>query len=490
MGLKTYKVVDGPLSVRLEPGGQWLAQIPEGYQFVADSDSKVESNGYVWLQHDAGWSAMRTSDKSKVYIEKVKEEAEPENADPEVATITFKTNRQVRVRKAPTLSATHLRWLEEGETFQTSSDTRTEADGYIWWQHSEGWSASESLDGRWVFMAQVETAPPVESSAQSSSGTESATTEKPATPATTSNASSTATTTNTANTANTSAVPIVTSRTITLQALTDVRIRSEPDLSAVFIKWLPKGTEVVCNASSETTNDGYVWLHHADGWSAVKNTSGSTVFLGEPGTIPKAATMTDNGPDVTTLPDLKTLIQRLPVDLNQTAWWQYFGNNVYAFKHGKEWGYDRYAQGLHSGLDFGNNNAGIPVFAGMNCTFVREDRYGVHFKSGYYNIIYQHLTNTASFTSGQEITPDTKIGELDPSPRLRHLHFEIRYQGAWIVNPLLFMSDDALNQITGKFKPDNPIYFYKSGAWNQWLTPLDQPVIKLGGDVIGPLGQS
>jgi hypothetical protein len=70
------------------------------------------------------------------------------------------------------------------------------------------------------------------------------------------------------------------------------------------------------------------------------------------------------------------------------------------------------------------------------------------------------LTNVPAFSPNQQLTKDTQIGELDPSSdRLRHLHFEIRYKGAWIINPLWFMSDALVKQITDKFVPTNPIYF-------------------------------
>ena len=140
---------------------------------------------------------------------------------------------------------------------------------------------------------------------------------------------------------------------------------------------------------------------------------------------------------------------------------------------------------MHSGLDFGNNNAGIPVYAGVDCAFVKNDKYGIFTKSGSYTFIYQHLTNTTSFSAGQPISVDTKLGELDPTVGLRHLHFEIRYKEIWIVNPLLLMPDEMVSSIIDKFVP-GPRYFYKSGAWNKWQTPMDQPVIELAGPLIGP----
>jgi hypothetical protein len=460
MPKKKYRVVDGPLSVRRVPGGQWLKSYPTGHEFIANTDTQQTLNGYVWIQHDEGWSAKRSEDKSKRFLQKVEEVTTPQDPEPptnEPEILKMKTNRQVRVRKSPTLSAEDIRWLAKDEIIETQSDSRTERDGYVWWQHKDGWSASQSLDGRWVFMDKVVESEPKE--------------DPPVTP-------------DPDPPVQPPAIPKPT--VLKLQATTDVRIRSEADLSGTFIKWMPAGTIVECNASSEVTNDGYVWLHHKDGWSAWKNVSGSVVFLDEPGSVEGLVLMTPDGPVVSTLPSLKTLVQRLPVDINNTHWWQYFGNNVYAVGYGVSWGYDRYAQGLHSGLDFGNNNAGIPVYAGLSGKFKRNDRFGVRVTSGPYTVIYQHLTHVPNFNVGDPISVNTKLGELDPAANLRHLHFEIRYKGAWIVNPLLFISDEMFNQITNKFNPSHPRYFYRSGAWDKWLTPLDQPVIKLGGPVIGP----
>lgn len=471
MALKTYQIVDGPVSVRLEPNGQWLKQYEEGYQFVADNETRTTAGGWVWIKHNEGWSALYTEDKSRYLIRQVRETPEPQNTEPETVTFYFKTNRNVRVRQTPTLAGAMVRWLDPDEIIETASTSETEADGYVWWQHKEGWSASKSLDGRWIFMETVEqpaTTTPTPTTTEEPETTQTA--PPPAMPTTTTPINTT-----------------TTSEKFELQAKVDVRVRSIGDLSGTFIKWIPAGTVVELDKSSETSNDGYIWYKHADGWSAAKSTDGSNVFLVEPGTVENVAVMTSDGPDVTTLPDLKTLIKRMPVDIASTDWFQYFGNNVYAYTNGKSWGYDRYAQGLHSGLDFGNNSSYIPTYAGVDATFVKEDRYGVFLKSGQYTLIYQHLTNTTKFSVGQPVSVNTKIGELDPSEyRLRHLHFEIRYKGAWIINPLYFMSDEMVNQITGKFNPTNPIYFYKSGAWNKWQTPMDQPVIKLGGPVIGP----
>lgn len=144
MAKATFEIIDGPLSVRLEPGGQWLKQINTGYQFVADADSQRTVGAYVWIEHEDGWSAMRKTDGSQVFIQKVKDEPVAENKEPEPTTTYLKTNRNVRVRQKPSLAANHVYWLDTHQVIESQSTSRTEADGYIWWEHKDGWSASES----------------------------------------------------------------------------------------------------------------------------------------------------------------------------------------------------------------------------------------------------------------------------------------------------------------------------------------------------------
>ena len=477
-GKKIFTVIDGPLSVRAEPGGQWLKQYPTGTEVECKADSRTESGGYVWWEHGEGWSAERSLNDKDVFLKAVAEKdadagsmadfaaKEPEK---EAEFVTLAADGDVRIRSAPTLNGDFIRWLKNGEAVRVDLSTRTEADGFVWVKHGEGWSAERTLDKRETYLKDLAATREVKQvdDKQADSDAMESFAEPPAKAPETD--------------------------IIEFQAGVDVRVRSEPSLTGAHLKWIPRGTTIEVNQASETKADGYIWLKHDEGWSAWKSTDESDVFLVKPGSVPPAPKMTETGPDVTTLPGYKTLIKRLPVDLEQTAWWQYFGNNVYAVQHGKSWGYDRYAQGLHSGLDFGNNAAGIPAYAGLEATFVKHDRYGIWGKSGDYTIIWQHLCNVPDFGPGTQFTPDTKLGELDPSSqRLRHLHFEIRYRGTWIINPLLFMPDEMVNAITDKFNPKRPgntselYYFYKDSSWNQWITPLDQPVIKLGGKVIGP----
>ncbi|MCB9452258.1 MAG: hypothetical protein H6672_12525 [Anaerolineaceae bacterium] len=50
------------------------------------------------------------------------------------------------------------------------------------------------------------------------------------------------------------------------------------------------------------------------------------------------------------------------------------------------------------------------------------------------------------------------------------------------------MTQDIRDWITKKFPPSAK-YFYQDSGWNQWQNPMDQPVLVLGGPVIGLLGK-
>ena len=183
--------------------------------------------------------------------------------------------------------------------------------------------------------------------------------------------------------------------------------------------------------------------------------------------------------------------ERLPLSLIQTLWWQYFGNNVYARRiwlQGRQW--YKYSQGLHGGLDFGNSrDRSVQIVAGVTGTFKFHDRVytrpsGLWIKVGDYTVIYGHLANPRLFRVGDTIQPATVLGELEYGGQ-NHLHLEVRYKDRWIINPLLLMPEAMRSSIISKFPPSED-YFYRSASWTQWQMPLDQPIITLGGPIIGP----
>ena len=69
----------------------------------------------------------------------------------------------------------------------------------------------------------------------------------------------------------------------------------------------------------------------------------------------------------------------------------------------------------------------------------------------------------------------------------------------WIINPLLLFTEDIYTELITGFNPDKPNtgykkdfpkstknFFYHTDTWSKWVTPLEQPMIKLAGPVIGP----
>lgn len=461
--VRTFNVADR-VRVRSAAGlhGAHVRWLQPGETITADATSRTEADGYVWWQHDEGWSAEKSlTDTSEVYLrDPADAEAEPPTPPPSGPILMvkqFHIAETVRVRSGPELSADHIRWLQPGETLDVDATSRTEANGYVWWRHADGWTAEKALDDSDVYLIDPATLP-----------------EPPAAP-------------------NLDDLP----DEFVLQAgHQQVRVRSMPGLRGRHLKWLLPGEQITVRKASRTEADGYVWWQHADGWSAEKNLSGNEKYLYTPEEfadrpVPPGVTLFDDGlPVVDTLPMVNELFSKLPVPLEKTHWWQYYGNNVFAYnlwEKGLRW--YSYAQGLHGGLDFGNSMEAVPVVAGVTGTFVKRDtRYtqpnGMWVRVGNYTIIYGHMASPPDFQPGDAITPDTVMGTLELGGQ-NHLHLEVRYKSTWIINPLNLMPEDMRNSLIAKFPPA-PKYFYTSDTWNQWQTPLDQPVLRLGGDLIGP----
>ena len=202
------------------------------------------------------------------------------------------------------------------------------------------------------------------------------------------------------------------------------------------------------------------------------------------------------------LPMLGTLLQRHPVTLGEVTWAQYFGNTSFAWKRGREFSYHRYAQGLHSGIDYGchrNVRPGPQVFAAVEgISDGRGYKYGpnrLDVRVGPYRIIYGHLGSPSNLPRQAPVTPQTLMGRLEDT--LCHLHLEIRYRDTYILNPLLFMPWGMVEEfverfpiVVGRRDGTHVMRFMQTESWDRWQTPLEQPVIRLGGEVVGPTTQA
>lgn len=464
---RKYKVVDGPVGVRADPDGQRTGdQLAHGAEITVFGEP-VAKNGYLWVQHSRGWTAARSSDDDEVYLLDITDR-------PADAPRTFRVWAQsISVRAAPNGSRTGLKLFRPME-IKVNPASRTEAGGYVWWQHDKGWSAECSTNGREIFMREVFDVP-------------AAAALPPAQRV---------------------ALPDTFRGKRVLQCAQPTKVRAQPSTNprGFIIIQLKRGRTLEVDLDTLTEADGYYWARHELGWSAIMSVDGKTVFLAEPGTIPGLTYIGPDGPRVEDLPGRGALVTRLPVDLNDIQWFQYYGNNMWAFTQGWQYGYDRYSQALHGGLDFGNSlRRGVKVYAGITGEYVKteypsKNNACVIVKNGDYTFIYQHITNARPFAPRQAITPDTVLAEIEHhtiNSGWDHAHFEVRFGDEWIINPLLLLTDEIFQPLLQRFPPGKPNsnyqqtdstlnFFYQSARWNRWTSPLDQPMIKLNGPCRGP----
>jgi len=404
------------------------------------------------------------------------------------------------------VGGTKIGAIPKGIKFTVVPGTRQESNGSIWWQHSAGWSIEKTIDGATVFMQPINAAPPTNGS---TGGDSSATTVEVNAGDATAVATVTVTDDDETGPAQN---PLVGELVADLQKLQSeanlrargsVKVREEP--GGTQTDSLTNGDIVVADVEALQKSGGYYWVKHTEGWSALQTIDGRQVFFEDAGDVYVPG---PGGPKVEEMPGYQSLVVRHPVDLDVTNFFQYFGNNSFAYLYGHNFNYHGFAQGLHSGLDYGSNAgaSGVKVYAGVHGTYKQTiyDSKGrgwnhqvrVETPDGHL-LIYQHI-NPRQFQKGQEITPETVIGTINAGfpNNGDHLHWEIRFNNqAWIVNPLAFMQPDLVEELLEKFDPERPgsgasgskyYYFYITDDWTKWGDPYDQPIIYRGEKAIDP----
>ncbi|MEQ8673200.1 MAG: M23 family metallopeptidase [Aggregatilineales bacterium] len=483
-----FKVTDGPVKIRTRPGGLAVPiELKNGQIIQVDPDSRTESGGFVWWEHESGWSAQGNLSKTRLFMMPITEEQAQAalEAKKDGPKFFFVADGPVKVRRSPGGADIH-KDLADDLYIEVDPASRTEHGGYVWWRHNSGWSAQGTVSGVVNFMVEVDADDvPDDTIMLGKSKSGDLLEFKPPERVT---------------------LPELSGK-VFFQVANTVKVRNQPstDPGGWVIRSIKRGEVLECDMDSLIEADGYFWLKHAMGWSAWQDVYGQTVFLGLPGTIKGLVAIGPDGPDVTQIEGYNSVITRQPVDIEDLQWFQYFGNNVFGYVNGKSYGYDNYSQGLHGGLDYGNSfRAGVNIYAGINGTFVKADyararNWKVYLKAGDLTFIYQHITGIRNFTPGQPITPDTVLAQIEHNSvgGWDHLHFEIRFLDKWIVNPLLFMTDDIRDELLMYFNPEKPNtswpktgseynFFFKTADWTKWTNPLDQPVLKLAGSLIGP----
>lgn len=426
----------------------------------------------------------------------------------------------VVIRDRPSFDGLNAGWVYEGNTIDVDLSTRTEAEDHVWVKHIRGWSPERKLDGTEIFLVDnikdaffipgethENSAPPTPPADEaeddipavddSPAEVEKVTVEKAGEDVAKVEVSKADSPDEAAKVGVTGGGPGSEVKAENkLEARVKVNVRDKPSTRGTVDRdaALVPGTIVTYDPDATVEAEGYVWVKHERGWSALRPIGEGDAFLVAPGGPPN-----EDAPDPESLPGYRTLIKRLPVDIDQTVWFQYFGNNVFAYTDGTDFNYDGYSQGLHGGLDFANKAAGVPIYAAADCQYVeikrRSPNLQIWTQTGDYTFIYQHITNARSFKVGEAISADTVVAEIEPVPWF-HLHFEVRYKDNWIINPLLLMSDELVQQITDKFNPDTPSqwpsklkFFFRNKNWAKWTSPLDQPIIKRRGRLLGPKAQ-
>lgn len=511
--LKRFRVIANGLTVRSRPaqGREYLraTRLQRGDELLVDADAWVAQDGFRWWFHGTGWSAevapgsglrfledltpavarMNTADPPLAQFHAQADEApageEPEDeppvveegvdapedgpveeedgdeegddAGPETPLKRFRVLvPRLGIRSHPALAGT-LREarLPQGGTIQARPDAWVEEDGYLWWLHGPGWSAERSLDGRRRFLEDL--TPETGRSAEGARGRQTAFPGAP---------------------------PQRDGRNRWQVLALTLPVHDGPGTGAVRSGRLQQGDllRVPDDPARLVEADDYQWLQHDQGWSAVRRLDGRREFM----------------LNLDALPLLERLVLRHPVPLEEVNWAQYYGNTSFAWRRGREFGYHRYAQGLHSGLDYGCHShvrPGPRVFAAIEgVSDGRGQKYGpnrLDVRVGPYRLIYGHLGSPANLPRKAPVVPQTVMGRIEDT--LYHLHFELRYRDTYILNPLLFMPRHLVREFVARFPlevgHDDDTHsrrFMQTESWDRWLNPLEQPVIRLGGEVIGP----
>jgi hypothetical protein len=472
---KRFRVLPNRLNVRTQPdlGREFLipdAQLQRDAEIIVDADAWTEANGFVWWFHGPGWSAEKSLDSGMVFLDDLtpevprierppvpapEPEPEPEpgpqpEPPPVVPMKRFRVlANRLNIRSEPGLGRRDVvGTLFQNDEVALRADAWRELDGYVWWQHGRGWSAERSLDGSQRFLLDLTPeVPRVDPNAPSPGP---APTPPPA--------------------------PLPPEQQHFQVVALRLNIRAEPGTSGQRLGWLDQGDVLIL--SNDPTDlvvaDNHVWRRHNLGWSAERTLDGHLEYM----------------LNLDTLPLRNALIQRQPVRISQTDWVQYYGNTSFAFRFGRQHSYHEFSQGLHSGLDYGkfeNNPANPPVFAAVDGLFDgRGKKYGpnrVDVLVDDYRIIYGHLGQPANLARRQPVTPDAVMGVIENTQI--HTHIEVRYKNRYIINPLLLMPQSLADEFISAFPPSDT-EFVETGSWKRWLTPLDQPIIRLAGEIIGP----
>lgn len=440
--IRFLKVVDGPVSIRAmpDPTSQKLGEIPNDTVIEVEKGSRVVAGGYVYYRHSRGWSAMGSAAGGAPFMIPI-DVMMPDVIVtlPQVPLGVFQViDGPISIRATPDSNSEKLGELPNLITIEIDKFSMTDRDGHIWWRHHLGWSVERTSDSSHVFMLRVPVMlnPPLAQPGTWPDGSPYRYFEVVDGP---------------------------------------ITVRSEPDAGANRVGTLFNREQIEVDPATRMVLKGLVWWRHAQGWSVERPVTGAQAFMRPIRELTQAPSTGGFSPF--------PIFSRHPVSLSDTQWIQYFGNTRFAYnlRVQKKFWYN-YCQGLHGGFDYGCNRA-IPILAGVEGQIIdiryNSATYAPNFtrvRVGPFMVIYGHIAAPQSFNAGDTVTPETVIGLIDAGGQ-NHLHLEVRYKNQ-IVNPLLVMPQHMQRDITSRWKDLNK-HFYSDSIWNQWLTPMDQPILEL-----------
>jgi RHS repeat-associated protein len=200
--------------------------------------------------------------------------------------------------------------------------------------------------------------------------------------------------------------------------------------------------------------------------------------------------------------------EKLPVASPKAV--QLYGATNFAKNRGRQKGYNTFAQGGHSGIDF-VADPGTPVRAGVSGKVIKScskcffDPGQVVIQVKDKQILYGHLGNR-QVKNGDIVTPDTVLGYIEDTEE--HTHIEIRAQGydrdgsggrligdAVLPNPLPYFNPDdqrqilaiAALQVAANTNKSLAAFYKRDGIDPQrdpWQDPYRQPfLLHRAGDI-------
>lgn len=123
-GKLEFCVMANVLNVRNSPGGSVVGRLAKATVFTVDLASKVKSGGYVWAEHDKGWSALYPLGNA----EQLTSLTHPKSCPTPTAVPTATSTRRSRVTSA---GRTNARPTAEHERYSKDTSYRRRIDALI-----------------------------------------------------------------------------------------------------------------------------------------------------------------------------------------------------------------------------------------------------------------------------------------------------------------------------------------------------------------------